>query len=653
MASADEYAAWIVKNADKKGTPDFETVARAYQDAKSAASKPSGPSAEDIAMADPTNGMGVIGKAVAGYGAAIPNMVRGVGQRIGSAIDSFAPPQKTLSSIITGQAPRTLSSKLGLPQQSDIDEAKRLDAPLMNSGAGMVGNVLGNIAAAVPAAFIPGVNSVAGGAALGAGLGYIQPTATGDSSKVLGVDVKSPALANALTGGALGGGSVAAGNVLGAGYRAIRAAAEPFTAAGPQRIAGRTIARFAEDPSRIANVTNAPTITGALPTLAEQTGDVGLARLQDSLRSVDPQINNALATRASENNAARVNALRQMAGGDGARDFAVAERAGTAGPMYQEAFNVVPDAAGMTPAQARTMQTLQRSPAVQSAMRDARAIAANSGTNVGPANATGSIEGLHNMKMALDDAIQNATNSGQTNLATSIRSAQQRLTGLMEELSPEYANARGVYAQMSRPVNQMDVAAQLARKGLSNGSDLSGNPTINRNALLGAMRDEPALVRQATGRNLGGLADVMAPDQMNMLSAIRNEVDRAGAVATAGNGPGSATAQRLASQNILRQAINPDGPGGGLAQRAGAAIAEHTLSNTLVGKATNWLYSGIAEPRIQQALLRATLQPEEAQAALAAARQQGIQLPNNLLTQLAGQARRVTGVSTANTSRQP
>lgn len=34
MATADEYAAWIVKNQDKKGTPDFETVSKAYQEAK-------------------------------------------------------------------------------------------------------------------------------------------------------------------------------------------------------------------------------------------------------------------------------------------------------------------------------------------------------------------------------------------------------------------------------------------------------------------------------------------------------------------------------------------------------------------------------------------------------------------------------------------
>lgn len=34
MATADEYAAWIVNNASKKGSPDFDTVARAYEEAK-------------------------------------------------------------------------------------------------------------------------------------------------------------------------------------------------------------------------------------------------------------------------------------------------------------------------------------------------------------------------------------------------------------------------------------------------------------------------------------------------------------------------------------------------------------------------------------------------------------------------------------------
>lgn len=43
MATADEYAAWIVQNAAKKGTPEFDTVAQAYQLAK-----------QDAAPAKPT-----------------------------------------------------------------------------------------------------------------------------------------------------------------------------------------------------------------------------------------------------------------------------------------------------------------------------------------------------------------------------------------------------------------------------------------------------------------------------------------------------------------------------------------------------------------------------------------------------------------------
>jgi len=43
MATADEYATWIVKNADKKGTPEFETVAAAYKEAKAQEQEGSSP----------------------------------------------------------------------------------------------------------------------------------------------------------------------------------------------------------------------------------------------------------------------------------------------------------------------------------------------------------------------------------------------------------------------------------------------------------------------------------------------------------------------------------------------------------------------------------------------------------------------------------
>lgn len=47
MASADDYAAWIVKNQDRKGTPEFATVAAAYREAK--AGEPAAPAAPHTA----------------------------------------------------------------------------------------------------------------------------------------------------------------------------------------------------------------------------------------------------------------------------------------------------------------------------------------------------------------------------------------------------------------------------------------------------------------------------------------------------------------------------------------------------------------------------------------------------------------------------
>jgi hypothetical protein len=525
---------------------------------------------KDRELYDPTKGMSGFGKFVAGYGSAVPRLARGIGQR------------------------------LGINSQEEVDEANKLDRPLLETGAGTAGNIAGNVGAAVPTAFIPGANTVVGASLIGGGLGVAQPTGSDES-----------VVKNALIGGVAGPAGLIAGRAIGSAVQGGRALLEPFSQGGRDKIGGRVLQRFADDPSKIAQATDTPTVTGARPTLAEQTGDAGLARLQDSLRSADPQIGNLIGSRLIENNASRVNALKTLAGEDGAKDFAHANRAGTAGPIYKDAFEVAADGIKMTPEQKRTIATLMKSPAIQAAAKEARAIAANKGTNVGSSNATGSVEGLHHVKMAMDDAIASAKASGNVNKAASIKDAQKRLVSLIEEISPDYKSARVTYAQMSKPINSMEVAGHLAKKGLSNGSDLSGTQTLNRNALLGAMKDERGLVKQATGRDLGGLGDVMEPADLAMLRSIASEVDRAGAVATAGNGPGSATAQRMASNNILHQLVGPTG--------LPKSWADSVLANTIVGKPLNLLYGGVAEPRIQQALAEAVLNPARAKAMLAAA----------------------------------
>jgi hypothetical protein len=64
----------------------------------------------------------------------------------------------------------------GVVDRQDVADARALDAPLMQSGAAKAGNFAGNVAAAIPAAFVPGANTVAGAGVIGAGMGLLQPS---------------------------------------------------------------------------------------------------------------------------------------------------------------------------------------------------------------------------------------------------------------------------------------------------------------------------------------------------------------------------------------------------------------------------------------------------------------------------------------------
>lgn len=74
-----------------------------------------------------------------------------------------------------------LAQRTGGASQEYVDRRKELQAPLLRTKAGALGHAVGTGVAVAPAAFIPGANGVIGSAAIGAGMGALQPTATGES----------------------------------------------------------------------------------------------------------------------------------------------------------------------------------------------------------------------------------------------------------------------------------------------------------------------------------------------------------------------------------------------------------------------------------------------------------------------------------------
>jgi len=72
--------------------------------------------------------------------------------------------------------------RIGNATQEEVTAKLRADEPLMATTAGKLGNFVGNVGATLPAAFLPGGQSLLGAALMGGGLGALQPTRDGESA---------------------------------------------------------------------------------------------------------------------------------------------------------------------------------------------------------------------------------------------------------------------------------------------------------------------------------------------------------------------------------------------------------------------------------------------------------------------------------------
>lgn len=117
---------------------------------------------------DPTEGNSAGQNALIGVGKAFADLGRGAKQLVAMGADFASPRRKGL---------RTREEEV----QAEVDDSRKLDAPLMETGGGKAGNIAGTVALAAPTMLIPGANTYTGAAAIGGVMGALQPTATGES----------------------------------------------------------------------------------------------------------------------------------------------------------------------------------------------------------------------------------------------------------------------------------------------------------------------------------------------------------------------------------------------------------------------------------------------------------------------------------------
>lgn len=146
MGTSADYARWIIANADKKGTPDFDTVAKAYQAAKTSeggAPSPAAavtPSAATVARVDgdQTSQDAKAGPSMLGeLGRQVGNLGAGAIRGAGSIGATLMYPIDKATDIIKGDRGRNLSSVITGKELPSRNEERRaeMDNALTSLGA--------------------------------------------------------------------------------------------------------------------------------------------------------------------------------------------------------------------------------------------------------------------------------------------------------------------------------------------------------------------------------------------------------------------------------------------------------------------------------------------------------------------------------------
>jgi hypothetical protein len=140
------------------------------------------------------------------------------------------------------------------------------------------------------------------------------------------------------------------------------------------------------------------------------------------------------------------------------------------------------------------------------------------------------------------------------------------------------------YAEMSKPINQMETLQDIQGRVLNAGTD----------AATGERVMSAAKFYNAVTKNEADLVKILTPDQMRNLRAIGRDLDSAALSASSGKAAGSNTTQNLSTAYVIGSAL-------------GNKTAESGIVQNLARPIT-WL-NKLNEQQVQDLLVDAMLEP--------------------------------------------
>ena len=489
---ARQYAQWLVDNQDKQGTPEWETVANAYQLAKGVSDVADQLNEgeqrrrgmpEDSALVraeNPAQDMTGLEKFVTGFDRGVTNIGRGLMDMVPPMYPGDPAPAR---------------------REAEIAESRRLDEPLMKSGAAVAGDVVGNLATLGPLAAVPGANTYPGAAVAGAVASGVQPT-TEDESR----------LANAALGAVTGVAARGGIDAIGAGGRAINNLALPYMR--PAAAAGRVL-DDAAGPRRQAVIDALRGNQRPLATAGQAATPAGSAEFSALQRMASRQAPSETVERAGDQAQRRLMAIRSALGGADEAAQARSARSAAVNPLYTSA---------------RASNDLVD---VQRPVSLIRRIKARDPQNTRLVNVLDDVENsladmdVNNLMSASRQIGNLMSEKGPTGnrvneqIVRELRLIKRSLDAQIGRVSPDFRQANQVFQEMSRPVDQANIGQALMDALDPAINDVGGDVGQRATVFANALRNAPQTVKRATGfRRSPALDRLLTDRQMGVVNEV-------------------------------------------------------------------------------------------------------------------------------------
>lgn len=398
------------------------------------------------------------------------------------------------------------------PSRAEIDTIARQDAPLMATGGGITGNIVGNVAAMLPTAAIPGINTVAGGAALGGISAALSPVGESDSRLERGAygSAFGAAVPSIIKGG---------GAVLEKGKNLV----DSLLPGGTKRLGDRMLNAVAGDKRQEvinALLANRPVISAA--TAGEASVPAGSAEFAALQKLVKTPLASDYDAIEQAQKLARTKAL-QTIGGRGADDTALnaalKARSAAADPFYK-AVESSTARVRVAPVLREVDALLAKHPnedAIVVPLSKIKAVLSPDGQKL-ETNPQALASLSKNIKAMLGRKTPDGQHEFDVKVLTSIKDLLDDQIGKGE---PAYQAARDAFKAGSVLPNRMQVGKALEDK-LAN---VTGKETA---ASFLKVLDDPSLpMKRATGfpryRELG---QVLSPSEVKTATSVGEELER-------------------------------------------------------------------------------------------------------------------------------